>query len=35
MRKLIIKMYLKNRISLSVAGELLDKLEQIREKKKY
>ena len=35
MRKLIIKMYLKNRISLSVAGELLDKLAEIREKRKY
>ena len=35
MRKLIIKMYLKNKISLSIAGELLDKLEEIKEKRKY
>tara|TARA_R100000687_G_C6388999_1_gene136395 strand:+ start:89 stop:196 length:108 start_codon:yes stop_codon:yes gene_type:complete len=35
MRKLIYKMYHADEISATVAIKLLDKLEQIREKRKY
>jgi hypothetical protein len=35
MRKLIYKMYYTDEISATVAIKLLDKLEQIREKRKY
>ena len=35
MRKLIYNMYYANEISAIVAVKLLDKLEQIREKRKY
>ena len=35
MRKLIYKMYYSNEISATIAVKLLDKLEQIKEKRKY
>ena len=35
MRKLIYNMYYTNEISIEVTMKLLEKLEQIREKKKY
>ena len=35
MRKLIYKMYYADEISATVTVKLLDKLEQIREKRKY
>ena len=35
MRKLIYKMYYADEISATIAVKLLDKLEQIREKRKY
>ena len=35
MRRLIYDMYYADEISMEIAGKLLDKLEQIRNKKRY